>query len=429
MTPRLSSHFSPFAMPASGARRNLLWLALMRFALLAGFWVFVSWAGSASAEPIETTGLGIGLLILVLLTLATLLRSGLEIAVSEQEFVAHLLLDIGGIGALLYFTGGATNPFVSWLLVPVTIAAAILPSRQAWFISLLAVSAYTVLLFYYQPLPALAPMHGMHHANASGLNLHVTGMWVTFTLSAFLITGFVTRMASGLRERELQMQQQQERDRQDEQLLSLASLAASTTHELGTPLSTIKLLASEMRHTPASAAEIETLVSQVEVCQDTLHKLSHLADHASDHSTTETELRRWVEQVIEQWQLLHPASPWHLDFKAPDTMPINPPDGLRHSVINLLVNAARKSKQALEITIQCVEGDLRVEIRDYGAPVSQQAMERLGKSFIGTRGEGLGLGLFLTHATVRQYGGELRMYNLADGVKSVLIIPLERLSV
>src|SRR5690606_24899430 len=52
------------------------------------------------------------------------LRSGVE--PGQGEFFLHLLADVAGLSLLLYFSGGASNPFVSYFLVPVTIAAATL---------------------------------------------------------------------------------------------------------------------------------------------------------------------------------------------------------------------------------------------------------------------------------------------------------------
>ncbi len=411
-------------LPSASPRRNLLWLALIRFGLLAGFWIFIVWADTRNGIELGLGGLYPGLLILTVLTLATLIRSRLDFAVSEQEFLGHLLLDIGGIGTLFYFIGGATNPFISYLLIPTTIAAAILPVRHAWLISSLSVGAYSLLLLVYQPLPELAPMH---HGHNGGLNLHVVGMWVTFTVSTLLITGFVTRMASGLREREAQMQQRQEREMQDEQLLSLASLAANTMHELGTPLTTIKLLAGEMCHTPPTSDEVNTLVDQVALCQSSLQKLGQLADHAGESQPQYSSPRVYIEHVIEQWQLLRPESPYVLRFDTPGDFVVQPPAGLRHSIINLLTNAAKKSQRAIQIAIKIEHGSLMIEIRDYGELLSPEVMERLGKSFITSGVHGLGIGLYLTHATVRQYGGQLRMFNLEDGVKSELRVPLSEL--
>ena len=47
--------------------------------------------------------------------------------ISEQFLAAQLTVDIMALAMLLYFSGGAFNPFVSLFLVPLAIASAILP--------------------------------------------------------------------------------------------------------------------------------------------------------------------------------------------------------------------------------------------------------------------------------------------------------------
>jgi len=44
--------------------------------------------------------------------------------VTDLEVLAQVVVDIGALTALLYLSGGATNPFVGMFLIPLTIAAA-----------------------------------------------------------------------------------------------------------------------------------------------------------------------------------------------------------------------------------------------------------------------------------------------------------------
>ena len=94
---------------------------------------------------------------------------------------------------LLYFTGGPTNPFVSYYLVPLTIAASTLPKRYTVMLAGLALGAYTLLVSWYDP-STLPPEHRA--------TLLIYGMWLSFALAALLITFFVGRMADELRRQE-----------------------------------------------------------------------------------------------------------------------------------------------------------------------------------------------------------------------------------
>jgi two-component system sensor histidine kinase RegB len=96
---------------------------------------------------------------LSLVNLATWVRLHRNWPVSSIEFFTQLLVDVLALSALLYFSGGATNPFISLYLLPLTIAAAILPWTYTWIMAVITIGLYTLLLFYYVPLP---PDHSEH---------------------------------------------------------------------------------------------------------------------------------------------------------------------------------------------------------------------------------------------------------------------------
>lgn len=174
--------------------------------------------------------------------------------ISNSEFFGHLLLDIAGLSILLYLTGGANNPFVSYYLVPITIAAAILPWLYTWSLAALSLLCYSVLLFFYLPLPALMTMDMSGQSGLPGL--HIMGMWFNFLVSAGLITFFVVKMAATLREQENKLTRYREDTLRDEQILAVAIQAAGTAHELGTPLNTVAVLVKEMANEQAANAEL-----------------------------------------------------------------------------------------------------------------------------------------------------------------------------
>ena len=160
---------------------------------------------------------------LTLINAATLLQLRRNPHTAAAPFIGQLLIDILGITLLLYFSGGADNPFVSYYLVPLCIAAATLNWRAAWPLMLFSLACYTLLFFYRIPLPDLAPhaAHGGHAAHMStsgnGFSAHTVGMWFNFLISAALITFFVVRMAESLRQQNETLTQLKEDRLRDEQ--------------------------------------------------------------------------------------------------------------------------------------------------------------------------------------------------------------------
>lgn len=93
---------------------------------------------------------------------------------------------------LLSLSGGATNAFVSLLLLPIMIAAITLSARGLAYIAILAIAAYSLLLIR-------MPEHSMHQMNMNG---HFIGMWVNFVISACVIALVIGAMNRALQQRE-----------------------------------------------------------------------------------------------------------------------------------------------------------------------------------------------------------------------------------
>ena len=235
----------------SPLRKNLQRLFLLRNIVIAAqcltfalaYWVLemqLPWT-----EMVAVTAL------LAVLNLATWIRLRRNWPVSSVEFFAQLLVDVFALSTLLYFSGGSTNPFISLYLLPLTIAAAALPWAYTWVMAAITISCYTLLLFYYVPLP-----HD-HEEHNSEFNLHVSGMWLAFVLSTVLIAWFVVKMGISIRERDKDLALAREQALRNEQIIALGTLAAGAAHELGTPLATMAIVTGELQNDYTENSEFQ----------------------------------------------------------------------------------------------------------------------------------------------------------------------------
>ena len=64
-----------------------------------------------------------------------------------------------------------------------------------------------------------------------------------------------------------------------------------------------------------------------------------------------------------------------------------------------------------------------ISIADQGPGVPLHIAEQLGKPFITTKGKGLGLGMFLSQASVTRAGGSVKLYNRGAGTLTELSLP------
>lgn len=418
----------------SPSRKNLRRLFILRI---------IAMCGQTTAIVALTYGIGMDLplrlmatviLLLASFNFLTWLRLRRPVPVTDLELFGQLLVDIAALAILLYASGGSTNPFVSLFLLPLTIAAAILPSLQTWFITAVTVACYTLLLFLYIPLShngaelhwAMSMEHGMQSHNQSGpdgdFGLHVLGMWFNFLLSASLIAFFVVRMAGSLRERDRLLVSARETALRDEHIVALGTLAAGAAHELGTPLSTIAVIVHELQQDHRDNTELNDdlriLRSQVDHCKAILSQLLEAAGQSRSGSITLIRVDHYLDELIDKWQIVRPGVALTVSHAGPQPVPrIAVEATLSQAVMNLLNNAADASPQRVEISETWDGSELVVEIYDHGPGLAPDVIANAGKPFFTTKppGHGIGIGLFLANATIERFGGTVRLYNRKQG--------------
>lgn len=408
----------------SAARQNLRRLVNIRYIAIAGQLLSLYYFTQIYPLGLPIRIIGVLIIAFTAVNVLTQWRSYWPKSISENEFGGHLLVDIAALTCLLYFSGGATNPFISYYLVPISIAAIILPITMTWGITGISVIAYSGLIFVYQPVTEVAPHH-----NASGINLHVIGMWINFALSAGLITYFVVRMADALRAQEAELGARKEDQMQDEQVLAIATLAASAAHELGTPLNTMKLLidnlAEEIQN-PVQRKDIAVLDQQIARCRKTLQSLVNAASIVEE-SPAPTLVSIYIDSLLNNWMLIRPDVHPKIDIAANNPVisacfhPV-----IQQSLQNLLNNAADASPEQLDVAIHWDKLNLYIDIRDYGAGLTTEQIEKMGKPISSKKPGGLGLGFFLTHNSLNRHGGQVSLLNASGGgLLTSVVLPLK----
>ncbi|MDQ8036639.1 MAG: ATP-binding protein [Pedobacter sp.] len=429
----------PFAIPSDpdANSRNLSRLCLLRAILIVVLAAAALLSGWLESVPLlQDRGILIVLSLLTAFNVWSLWRLRRGGAVSEAELFVQLVVDVLLMTLVFYRTGGSTNPFVSWYLVPLTIAAATLRIGYTIVLALLTLAVYSLLLVHYIPFAPFAATHMGHmpmtvelaadnpHAHhmtlqqapdgqGSGFNLHVFGMWLNFILSAALISFFVTRMSGALREQDRQLARQHENLLQREQVVALGALAAGAAHELGTPLSTMAILArdieSDLPPDSPLRADMATLRRQLALCREILGDLREQAA-----GLPRLSLEKFVMATVERMEVVHPERQFHLEGSIPEGS-IEPPATLQQVLVNLLDNAAQAARSEVRISVRDAEACCLVDIDDDGPGIAPEIASRLGQAFVTDKDEGMGLGYFLSHASINQMGGSIHFKARAGG--------------
>lgn len=399
-----------------GYHNQLLQLTYIRIVTLFGQSAALLFALYALHAQIDVWMLVLTLAVLALLNLFTYARLHSPWPVTETELFSQLTADAVLYGALIYQTGGATNPFIFLLLIPLLICAATLSWRFTALMAVLVVFLYSSLLHYY--LPILPLDSGHLHAALNLLDLHITGMWLNFLLTVLLVTWFISRIQLTLRHQEQHLTVERERRIQDQQLLALATMAAGTAHELGTPLSTMSVVLKDMALDHQDDAElredIALLQQQVAACSERLKQMATSA-RAADQGEL-LSVTTLLEELLDEWQLMRPQVSYRQQTPSPLPAPqVRATLALRQALMNLLNNAADANPDGIELALSWDSQQIWLRIRDRGPGLPLEQSANLGKPFVTTKGKGLGIGLFLTATTLARQDGEVCLYNHPEG--------------
>ena len=340
------------------------------------------------------------------------LRIDSAASTTSHELFSQLLLDISALSALIFFTGGATNPLVSLLLPPVAIAALTLPTRGVLAIGASAIGAYSLLMRYYVPLPMPDATRATH--------LHLIGMWLTFVVSAVLIAWFVVRMTRLIRQRDAELAASREQALRAERVMAMGTLAAGAAHELGTPLATMALLAGELNADTtlpeAVRQDIALLRQQIGICKEIITGLSRRAGAERLETAPLETADRWLDKVRQHWHASRPQAASHLIISSVPPAPLIVADPrLEQALLNLLNNAASASPQPLEINLDWNSHSLSIAIRDHGPGFPPSVLAQGGQHSFPAHDGGSGVGLMLTRTAIEQLGGHLNLSNSIDG--------------
>lgn len=412
---------TPF-MPLTATQKNLRTLCVIRLIPLVGMFF-----GAYFLLNQQTLFLQWGIIFsllfgLCLMIVVTWLRSFQAKPISNNELFIHLLIDISIYSLLMFNTGGASNPFISYLLVPVTIAAITLPSALTWITGALCLAIYSCLLFWYVPVPLIAPGHAGHHGET--INLHLLGMWMNFVVSAILIAYFINKMSVTLRQQQEELTRQKEQKLEDDQLLAVATLAASAAHELGTPLNTIQLIVEDwLADLPEGMkADAAIVISQIKRCQLTLKKLSGTARTYSHKEPTRISVYDFFAGLFENWQLMRPDARVNIDLpESSNAFETQMHPAITPCLQNLLNNAADASPQNVDISLRVEDRQIILSIRDYGPGMELPGKTEIQKS---DKPHGMGLGLYLSRSILARHQCDLSIESEKDGTLVSVYIPM-----
>ena len=219
-----------------------------------------------------------------------------------------------------------------------------------------------------------------------------------------------------------------------------SSLLSSVSHELRSPLATIKAAASSLRGGEVSwesTARAELLAAIDEEADHLNILVGNLLDMSRIESGALRPQRHWnvlseiVESVITRMH--RPLENHRLEIAIPENLPLVPADFVQMEQVftNLLSNSAKYAPAGTVIRIQAQAQDraeVLVEVSNQGPPVPAEHLDRIFDKFYritaADRVTGTGLGLSICKGIIEAHGGHIWAENLTYGFSFKFTLPL-----
>lgn len=334
----------------------------------------------------------------------------------SKHLLVQLVLECQLLTAMLFFSGGAANPLISYFLVLLLIAAYSLPLKQTIGLTTLCILDYSLLMLWHQPLAS----HALN-SDKSLFDLHLVGMWLNFVVSAVIFAALIPAMVQSRGRQRQEIQRLREQQLKNEQLIGIATLAAGTAHEMGTPLMTMQMLLNELEPSKTiNQEDFFILKTQVERCRKSLMRLSTAGRDVQ--KVSEQNAYTWLTNLLERWRLSHPKAQWQDNGLNSDACIVASPL-LDQALLNLLDNAAEAGNSPVQLFSTVETGVWSLHILQPDAQAAQN-LQRL-HNFSSSKEHGLGLGLYLSNASVEQFGGNILLQAQADGsTLCILSLPI-----
>ncbi|WP_160793899.1 sensor histidine kinase [Shewanella insulae] len=330
---------------------------------------------------------------------------------SDSGLFIALVLDTLLWISWLYFSGGATNAFISLLLLPIAIAAVLLPFWAPWSLALLSNLAYGLMLFT-MPESAMSH-HGMD------MQSHYLGMWVNFIISSLVLTTSVALLAKRMRRQDAQLAFMREAQLRQEKLLALGTASAQMAHRLATPLGSLRLLVDELQD-EGDGPVLQEMRTALAVCESTLTALRSATESIREGAQRLESVEQLLSGLSEQVNLLMPAVTLSLQSdEVLEKVQLRVDASLQPALLALIENGARASQevtgeQKVTLWVQGHGDELVFGVRDFGSGIPPSLVQQLGHQII-EQPKGMGVALLLSHASLERLGGRLILGSHVDG--------------
>ncbi len=318
---------------------------------------------------------------------------------SDRSAFIYLMIDIIQLSGLIYLTGGITNPFIIFLLIPSVFASSNLSFKTNSLLVLFTTLSIILLTFYSHELPG--PLGDHFHVSP----YYYYSIPISLIIALLFLNYFAIIFGAESKLRKEALKKMEEIMANEHEMLSLGGQAAAAAHSLGTPLSTIKIITQDLlkqfKNDSEVKQDIQLLSSQVERCNEILKKLSLNPSEEDDFIDEDLSMKDYLKEIILSFKETSKKK-FILDLNQDlNSKKITKSIEIVYGLRNFIGNANKFSKSEILIKLQSDNDFTKVIIGDDGDGYPSDILSKIGEPYLKTskpinnEKTGLGLGLFI----------------------------------
>ena len=318
---------------------------------------------------------------------------------SDRSAFLFLLIDILQLGGLLYLCGGISNPFVIFIIIPSVFSSSNLSFKTNTLLVIFTIIVIVVLTFYSKDLPA--PISDHFHVSP----YYYYSILISLIVALVFLNYFAMTFGTQSRLRKEALAKMEEVMAKEHELLSLGGQAAAAAHSLGTPLSTITIIAHDLmkqfKGQKDLEKDIELLNSQVERCNEILKRLTLNPVEEDEFIDKDINIRNYLHEIITSFKEISKKE-FVFNFDQ-DSNPkkISKSIEIVYGLRNFIGNANKFAKNTIFINLKSDSEITEITVEDDGDGYPRDIISKIGEPYLKSNysndksKEGLGLGLFI----------------------------------
>ena len=318
---------------------------------------------------------------------------------SDKLAFHFLLIDILQLSLLLYLTGGITNPFAIFLIIPTIFSSSNLGLKSNLLLASITILIIIFLTFFNHPLPY--PVNEHFHVDS----YYYYSIPISLIIALIFLDYFALVFGKESRIRKEALNKMEEIMSKEHELLSLGGQAAAAAHSLGTPFSTIKIISSDLlkqfKEGDEIKKDINLLVSQIERCSEILKKLTLNPTIEDNFIDRDLSIADYINEIIKSFkETSKKFFILNLDQNS-NAFNITKSIEIVYGLRNFIGNANKFSKSKIFINIISNSDTTEIIIEDDGEGYPSDVLSKIGEPYIKSykssvkSKSGLGLGIFI----------------------------------